>query len=161
MRESSSKVKIFKNFKEKKSFKPEFGAENIFGGQLLGVRGSNCLSFYDWESLELTRRIEASVKNVSVCYYERKTCTVLYNTGYNQNALQVLNWGVFIHAPHALPCILLVVVDTSRSPSSTTFAWVFKVLVAKQLPTICAIKNSTLYDNLTVHNQLFSGSSCV
>ena len=57
-------MKIFKNFKEKKSFKPEFGAEGIFGGHLLGVTSGNSLSFYDWESLELIRRIEIAVKHV-------------------------------------------------------------------------------------------------
>lgn len=66
MRESSSKITMFKNFKEKKSFKPEFGAERIFGGHLLGVKESNSLAFYDWEGLELIRRIEVSVKYVSI-----------------------------------------------------------------------------------------------
>ena len=64
MREGSTKVKLFKNFKEKKSFKPEFGAEGLYGGHLLGVRGGGSLSFYDWESLELIRRIEIFVKHV-------------------------------------------------------------------------------------------------
>ena len=67
VRESSTRIKIFKNFKEKKSFKPEFGADGIFGGHLLGVRSSNSLSFYDWESLELIRRIEIVAKSVSGC----------------------------------------------------------------------------------------------
>lgn len=62
-------MKIFKNFKEKKSFKPEFGAEGIFGGHLLGVRASNSLSFYDWDSLELIRRIEILVRHVSVSLF--------------------------------------------------------------------------------------------
>lgn len=56
---------MFKNFKEKKSFKPEFGAEHIFGGHLLGVKESSSLAFFDWESLELIRRIEITVKHVS------------------------------------------------------------------------------------------------
>merc|ERR1711892_1308041 len=43
---------------EKKSFKPEFGAENIFGGALLGVKSVSGLAFYDWETQELVRRIE-------------------------------------------------------------------------------------------------------
>ena len=64
MRESSSRLKVFKNFKEKKSMKPEFGCEGIYGGSLLGVRSSNSLSFYDWDSLELIRRIEINVKQV-------------------------------------------------------------------------------------------------
>lgn len=50
VRESSSSIKLFKNFKEKKSFKPEFGAENIFGGNLIGVKSVSGLAFYDWEN---------------------------------------------------------------------------------------------------------------
>ncbi|EDO47813.1 predicted protein [Nematostella vectensis] len=59
-----NKIKLFKNFKERKSFKPEFGAENIFGGHLLGVRSVSGLTFYDWESTELIRRIEIQPKTV-------------------------------------------------------------------------------------------------
>jgi coatomer subunit beta' len=40
-REGSSTVKVFKNFKEKKAFKPEFGAEGIF---LLNLFNSAFLS---------------------------------------------------------------------------------------------------------------------
>lgn len=64
IREGSSTVKVFKNFKERKSFKPEFGAEGIFGGFLLGVRSVSGLSFYEWESLELVRRIDIQPKHV-------------------------------------------------------------------------------------------------
>uniref|UniRef100_H2ZKI7 Coatomer subunit beta' n=1 Tax=Ciona savignyi TaxID=51511 RepID=H2ZKI7_CIOSA len=64
VRESGTSVKLFKNFKERKSFKPDFGAEGIFGGHLLGVRTSQGLAFYDWEHLELVRRIEINPKNV-------------------------------------------------------------------------------------------------
>ncbi|GFG37833.1 hypothetical protein Cfor_04931 [Coptotermes formosanus] len=63
-REGSSTVKVFKNFKEKKAFKPEFGAEGIFGGFLLGVRSVTGLAFYDWETLELVRRIEIQPRHV-------------------------------------------------------------------------------------------------
>lgn len=34
----------------------------IFGGFLLGVKTSTGLTFYDWESLELVRRIEVQPK---------------------------------------------------------------------------------------------------
>nr|XP_056705341.1 coatomer subunit beta' [Euleptes europaea] len=64
IRESNSSVKIFKNFKEKKSFKPDFGAEGIYGGFLLGVRSVNGLAFYDWENTELIRRIEIQPKHI-------------------------------------------------------------------------------------------------
>jgi len=57
-------VKIFKNFKEKKTFKPDSGAENIFGGNLLGVKSYSGLTFYDWETLSLVRRIEIVPKTV-------------------------------------------------------------------------------------------------
>lgn len=59
-----NQIKIFKNFKERKQFKPSFGTESIYGGQLLGVRSVSGLSFYDWESTELVRRIEITPKLV-------------------------------------------------------------------------------------------------
>ncbi|RNA36252.1 coatomer subunit beta [Brachionus plicatilis] len=55
-------IKIFKNFKERKSFKPSFGTENIYGGQLLGVKSVSGLTFYDWETTDLVRRIEITPK---------------------------------------------------------------------------------------------------
>ncbi|ODM95916.1 Coatomer subunit beta' [Orchesella cincta] len=64
IRENSSSVKLFKNFKEKKVFKPEYGAEGIFGGYLLGVKSVSGLAFYDWETQELVRRIEISPRSV-------------------------------------------------------------------------------------------------
>ncbi|XP_045471490.1 coatomer subunit beta' [Harmonia axyridis] len=58
IRETGSTIRIFKNFKEKKNFKPDFGTEGIFGGWLLGVKSVSGLTFYDWDTLELIRRIE-------------------------------------------------------------------------------------------------------
>ncbi|RVE64372.1 hypothetical protein OJAV_G00125350 [Oryzias javanicus] len=63
-RENINGVKIFKNFKLKKTFKPSFGAEAIFGGFLLGVRSNNGLAFYDWENVQLIRRIEIQPKHI-------------------------------------------------------------------------------------------------
>ena len=68
IREGTSTVKIHNNFKEKKSFKPEFGAEQIFTGPLLGVRGGDSLAFYDWDDAKLVRRIELSAEQVSKCH---------------------------------------------------------------------------------------------
>lgn len=64
--EGSNTVKVFKNFKERKSFKPEYGAEGIFGGYMLGVKAMSgmAFSFYDWEQLELIRRIEIQPRHV-------------------------------------------------------------------------------------------------
>ncbi|KAF6028093.1 COPB2 [Bugula neritina] len=63
-RDGTTNVKLFKNFKEVKSFKPEFGAEGIYGGSMLGVRSVSGLAFYDWETTELVRRIEIVPKLV-------------------------------------------------------------------------------------------------
>ncbi|XP_005099692.1 coatomer subunit beta' [Aplysia californica] len=64
IREGSTSVKIFKNFKEQKSFKPDFGAEGIYGGNMLGVRSVSGLALYDWETTELVRRIEITPKHI-------------------------------------------------------------------------------------------------
>lgn len=64
VRENASTIKVFKNFKEKKAFKPDFGIETIFGGFMLGVKSSSGLAFYDWENLELIRRIDIQPRHV-------------------------------------------------------------------------------------------------
>ena len=66
VRENASTIKIFKNFKEKKTFKPDFGAEAIYGGHFLGVKSPSGLAFYDWESQSLIRRIEITPKQVII-----------------------------------------------------------------------------------------------
>jgi coatomer subunit beta' len=58
VRESTSRVKVFKNFKETHAFKPGVQAEGIYGGALLGVRSVDTVVFYDWDSDKVVRRIE-------------------------------------------------------------------------------------------------------
>jgi coatomer subunit beta' len=57
-------VKTFKNFKEVKSFKPDFSAESIFGGSLLGVRSRDFVCLYDWETTRVVRRIEVVPRQI-------------------------------------------------------------------------------------------------
>lgn len=64
VRESSSKIKIFKNFKEIRSFRPPMSAEAIFGGTLLGVNLRESVCLYDWEECQLIRRIDVVSKAV-------------------------------------------------------------------------------------------------
>ncbi|KAI9093090.1 coatomer WD associated region-domain-containing protein [Phlyctochytrium arcticum] len=66
IRESTSKVKVFKNFKEKPdvNIRPSYSAEGIFGGALLGIRSSNFLNFYDWDSGACVRRVDVVARNV-------------------------------------------------------------------------------------------------
>ena len=82
VRESSTTIKLFKNFKEKKSFKPDFGAETIFGGALLGVKSVSGLAFYDWEQQQLIRRIEIQPRAV---YWSEtgKLCSIVTNESYS------------------------------------------------------------------------------
>jgi coatomer subunit beta' len=90
----NNQIKIFKNFKERKSFKPQFGTENIFGGSLLGCKSTSGLSFFDWENLELIRRIEIlpkavywSVNGELVCIATEESFFVLrYQQGYVNKA---------------------------------------------------------------------------
>ena len=59
-RESSSSVKLFKNFKEANAIKNNFAAEALSGGSLLGVRGSDFVCFYDWGSGKVRLRLQTS-----------------------------------------------------------------------------------------------------
>ncbi|OQS01905.1 coatomer subunit beta' [Thraustotheca clavata] len=65
VRESTSKIVLFKNFTEAKTLKPtQCSAEGLFGGTLVGIRGPDCIAFYDWDDLRFVRKIDANVKNV-------------------------------------------------------------------------------------------------
>merc|ERR1711871_1727991 len=65
IRESISRVKIFKNFKEHKTpALPISSAEGLFGGSCLGVRGSDSIVFFDWDEGEFVRKIDVSPVNL-------------------------------------------------------------------------------------------------
>jgi coatomer subunit beta' len=68
--ESKTKLKIYKNFKERTGGPVMKGAgswaiEGLSGGAYLAARGSGFVLFWDWESGEIVRRIEADATNVS------------------------------------------------------------------------------------------------
>ncbi|KAJ9194927.1 hypothetical protein DTO164E3_7131 [Paecilomyces variotii] len=65
IRESTTSVKIFKNFKEKSGgLDVGFQAEGLTGGVLLGVKGQSGIGMFDWETGNLVRRIEVDPKDV-------------------------------------------------------------------------------------------------
>lgn len=65
IRESTSKIRVFKSFKEKAvNIKPNFSIDGIFGGALIGVKGSGFLCFYDWDTGVPVRRVDVAAKNV-------------------------------------------------------------------------------------------------
>lgn len=58
-------IRVFsKMFKERKAMKLTYPAESIFGGALLGVCGADFVCFYDWEDLQLIRRIDVEAKGI-------------------------------------------------------------------------------------------------
>lgn len=61
----SSDIRVYdKSFKERKSIRPPFAAVSIFGGALLAVSGQDFICFYDWDDLQLVRRIDVEAKGV-------------------------------------------------------------------------------------------------
>ncbi len=67
--ESKVKLKVYKNFKERPGGGMKgagsWSIESIHGGTLLAGRGNGFVMFWDWESGEVVRRIDADAKNVS------------------------------------------------------------------------------------------------
>ncbi|MEW5305809.1 MAG: hypothetical protein WDW36_008326 [Sanguina aurantia] len=63
IRESPSKVKLYKNFAEKNTVKLDFTAEGIHGGALVGVRSAEYIVFFDWDG-SIVRRIDVVAKEV-------------------------------------------------------------------------------------------------
>ncbi|GJN66321.1 hypothetical protein PLICBS_000338 [Purpureocillium lilacinum] len=65
IRESPMSVKVYKNFVEKSGgLDVGFQAEGLTGGILLGVIGQGGISFFDWNTGGLVRRIEVEPKHV-------------------------------------------------------------------------------------------------
>ncbi len=66
IRESTNRVKFFKNFKETRAIKPATAsADGLFGGHLLGVKGGDsAVLFYDWDSGEFVRKIDVAPKEI-------------------------------------------------------------------------------------------------
>ncbi|KHJ48446.1 WD domain, G-beta repeat protein [Trichuris suis] len=95
IRESGSSIKIFQNFKDPLAVQVDSQIEGIFGGTLLGVRAGGQLSFFDWTTRSLVRRIDISPKAVfwsemdTVCITTEDTCYILkYNSDVTVSALE-------------------------------------------------------------------------
>eukprot|EP00187_Rhodella_violacea_P017904 CAMPEP_0184723034 /NCGR_PEP_ID=MMETSP0314-20130426/23906_1 /TAXON_ID=38298 /ORGANISM="Rhodella maculata, Strain CCMP 736" /LENGTH=825 /DNA_ID=CAMNT_0027187745 /DNA_START=84 /DNA_END=2558 /DNA_ORIENTATION=+ len=64
-RKGNSDVRVFnKSFKERNIMQIPFSAEGIYGGATLAIRSDDFVCFYDWESLQLIRKIEVETRNV-------------------------------------------------------------------------------------------------
>lgn len=66
---------MYNDFKEYKTFKPFFSPEQIFGGQVLGVRSDEFICLYDWDTCTLIRSIEMAPKAV---YWNESGTNVIF-----------------------------------------------------------------------------------
>ncbi|KAF6139975.1 hypothetical protein GIB67_027192 [Kingdonia uniflora] len=65
VRESTSRIKLFsKSFQEKKSIRPTFSEERIFGGTVFEMCSNDFICFYDWAECRLICRIDVNVKHL-------------------------------------------------------------------------------------------------
>jgi coatomer subunit beta' len=65
VRETISRIKTFKNFKEQHTLRPPLSsAEGMFGGACLGVKGPDSVVFFDWEDGLMIRKIDVVPNNV-------------------------------------------------------------------------------------------------
>mmetsp|Transcript_97180 Transcript_97180/g.190856 ORF Transcript_97180/g.190856 Transcript_97180/m.190856 type:complete len:1040 (+) Transcript_97180:130-3249(+) len=65
IRESTSRVRNFKNFKDHKQISlPVASADGIFGGVCLAVKGPDCVVFFDWEDGTFIRKIDVSPTSI-------------------------------------------------------------------------------------------------
>lgn len=63
------------DIQERKSIRPTFSAEGIYGGTLLAVRSNEFICFYDWAECRVVRRIDVVVKvKLAFCYTWNKLC---------------------------------------------------------------------------------------
>lgn len=68
MQEGKSKLRVYRNFKERPGLIKSTGSwaiEGIHGGTLLAARGNGFVMFWDWETGAVVRRIEVDATNVS------------------------------------------------------------------------------------------------
>ncbi|ETV96981.1 hypothetical protein H310_09830 [Aphanomyces invadans] len=123
VRESSSKVVLFKNFVQVKALKPtQCTAEGLFGGALIGIRGPDCIAFYDWDNdMRFIRKIDATVKNVfwsdAGDLVVLSTDSSYYVLRYNREAVAMSN----LNAPDGVEGAFDLVHELSEKVSSGTW----------------------------------------
>lgn len=79
VREAGSKIKVYRNFKERPGLvHANYTTDGIYGGTLLGVKGMGFVVFYDWETGTIVRRIEVEAKSVS--FFSPTRCSQEFRT---------------------------------------------------------------------------------
>ena len=70
-------IEVYKNFEKVKAFKTEAGCDGIFGGRLLALRSKESVTFYDWDSFDVVRRIDLASNLKHVFWSEDNTKVTL------------------------------------------------------------------------------------
>eukprot|EP00184_Porphyridium_aerugineum_P001108 CAMPEP_0184707886 /NCGR_PEP_ID=MMETSP0313-20130426/37495_1 /TAXON_ID=2792 /ORGANISM="Porphyridium aerugineum, Strain SAG 1380-2" /LENGTH=1038 /DNA_ID=CAMNT_0027169467 /DNA_START=154 /DNA_END=3270 /DNA_ORIENTATION=- len=90
----NSDIRVYdKQFAERNAIRPAFPVEGIAGGTLLGIKGQDFIVFYDWETLQLVRRIDVAAQEVY--WSEDGTLVVIssessfYILSFNRSAVDV------------------------------------------------------------------------
>jgi len=63
LRETNTRVKIFRNFVERQVIKVDYSSDGLFGGVLVAVKHPDYVIFYDWEG-RIARRVDVAAKAV-------------------------------------------------------------------------------------------------
>lgn len=104
IRESGGRIVIYNNFKESSSFLASFYVDEIFGGQLLGIKSNDFVCFYDWNECHLVRRIDVS-STINNIYWDDAgsyVCITCSDTSYilkynKQNVEEILSGPGYYH----------------------------------------------------------------
>lgn len=86
IRESTTSVKIYKNFEETITIDLIYQADKIFAGSLLGIKLEGCISFYDWNSGKLVRRVDLDDFIHDVVWSDNGELVAILTTTSGQNA---------------------------------------------------------------------------
>ena len=70
-------IEVYKNFEKIKAFRTEAGCDGIFGGRLLALRSKESVSFYDWDTFDVVRRIDLAQNLKHVFWAEDNSKVVL------------------------------------------------------------------------------------
>ncbi|KAL9647775.1 hypothetical protein ABK040_001362 [Willaertia magna] len=88
VRTKQNEIKIYKDFKEVKVFKPFFNPKQIFGGHLLGICSNEFICFYDWDTCQMIRNISVVPRKV---YWNEDGDYVLFAT---ENEFYILKFNL-------------------------------------------------------------------
>jgi coatomer subunit beta' len=77
VRQENGTIEVYKNFEKIKAFRTEAGCDGIFGGRMLALRSKESVTFYDWDSFQVVRKIDLTSNLKSVFWSEDSSKVIL------------------------------------------------------------------------------------